>query len=290
VFHLKAYEVPDASRQAKGLPVINLISLDPGDTVTAVEVVPSFDEGDYFIMATRRGEIKKTPLHDFASVRSSGLIAMSLEDGDEMVWVRYCHKGDEVILVSEHGQSIRFSESQLRAASRTSGGVRGIKLEPEDSLVAMEIVDPEQDLLLVTSEGFGKRTNLSEFSPQGRGGSGVRALKVTSKTGPVAAARVVKPTEELVVISSGGLVIRTPVEMIPCYGRSSQGVNVMNLNEGDKVASISLTNGNEEERQGAPVPKADGMPPEAVSDEAEVEEPSGASEDEPVADGSDQTD
>jgi DNA gyrase subunit A len=289
VFHLKAYEVPDASRQAKGLPAINLISLDPGDVVTAVEAVSSFDEGDYFLMATRRGEIKKTPLHDFASVRSSGLIAMSLEDGDEMVWVHYCRKGDEVILVSEHGQSIRFSEAQLRAASRTSGGVRGIKLEPGDNLVAMEIVVSERDLLLVTSEGFGKRTNLSEFSPQGRGGGGVRALKVTSKTGPVAAARVVEPTEELVVISSGGLVIRTPVEMIPCYGRSSQGVNVMNLNEGDKVASISLTNGNGGEQSGTPVPSAvDGVAGDSAATD-EVDEPSEEQIGGSVADGAEDT-
>jgi DNA gyrase subunit A len=289
VFHLKAHEVPDASRQAKGLPVINLISLDPGDTVTAVEAVTSFEEGDYFLMATRRGEIKKTPLHDFASVRSSGLIAMSLEDGDEMVWVRYCHKGDEVILVSEQGQSIRFSEAQLRAASRTSGGVRGIRLEEGDNLVAMEIVMPEHDLLIVTSEGFGKRTNLSEFHPQGRGGGGVRALKVTSKTGPVAAVRVVKPSEELVVISSGGLVIRTPVEMIPCYGRSSQGVNVMNLNDGDKVASISLTNGTDAERPGGPVPNSECATDQLPESTDEAEEPSAELSEEPVLDGSDQT-
>ncbi len=245
VYQLKAYEVPESNRQAKGLPVINLISLDPRETVTAVEAVPSFDEGDYFLMATRRGEIKKTPLREFSSVRSNGLIAMSLEDGDELVSVHYCSKGSEAILVTEQGKSVRFGESVLRAASRTSGGVRGIRLDGEDRLVSMEIVDPELDLLLVTANGFGKRTALGEFSPQGRGGSGVIALKVTEKTGPVAAARVVDPADELVAISAGGLVIRTPVEHIPCYGRSSQGVSVMNLREGDRVACISLTNGDE---------------------------------------------
>ncbi len=245
VYRLKTHEVPESSRQARGLPIINLIPLDPRETVTAVEAVPSFEEGDYFLMATRQGEIKKTPLREFSSVRSNGLIAMSLEDGDELISVRYCSKGSEVILVTEQGQSIRFGESVLRAASRTSGGVRGIRLDGEDRLVSMEIVDPELDLLLVTANGFGKRTALGEFSTQGRGGSGLIALKVTDKTGPVAAARVVNEADELVVISAAGLVIRTPVERIPSYGRSSQGVSVMNLREGDKVACISLTSGNE---------------------------------------------
>ncbi len=273
VFQLKAYEVPDATRQAKGLPIINLISLDPKDTVTAVEAVPNFDEGDYFLMGTRQGEIKKTPLQDFAAVRSNGLIAMSLEEGDELVSVRYCRKGSEVILITEQGQSIRFSETVLRAASRTSGGVRGIRLEEGDRVVAMDIVDPGLDLLLVTSDGFGKRTALAEFPVQGRGGAGVRALKVTEKTGPVAAARVVKPTEELMVVSAGGLVIRTPVERIPCYGRSSQGVNVMNLKEGDKVASISSANGNGKHRGEADAATVDGEATEVVlSEDGLVEE------------------
>ncbi len=273
VFRLKAYEVPEATRQAKGLPIINLISLDPKDVVTAVEAVPNFDEGDYFLMATRQGEIKKTPLRDFAAVRSNGLIATSLEEGDELVSVRYCRKGSEVILITEQGQSIRFSETVLRAASRTSGGVRGIRLEEGDRVVAMDIVDPELDLLLVTVDGFGKRTALAEFPVQGRGGAGVRALKVTDKTGPVAAARVVKPTEELLVVSAGGLVIRTPVERIPCYGRSSQGVNVMNLNEGDKVASISSANGNGKDRGDVGADAVDGEAAEVViSEDGLVEE------------------
>ncbi|MHB1162698.1 MAG: DNA gyrase subunit A, partial [Chloroflexota bacterium] len=154
VFQLKAYEVPEATRQAKGLPIVNLISLDPRDTVTAVEAVPNFEAGDYFVMATRRGEVKKTPLRDFSTVRSNGLIAMSLEEGDELVYVHYCRKGDEVILVTEQGQATRFPETGLRAASRTSGGVRGIRLSPDDRVVAMEIVDPDLDLLVVTTDGY----------------------------------------------------------------------------------------------------------------------------------------
>ncbi|MGE5619755.1 MAG: DNA gyrase subunit A [Sphingomonadaceae bacterium] len=244
VFQLKAHEIPEAARQAKGLPIINLLSLDPKDTVTAVEAVPNFEAGDFFVMATRQGEVKKTPLQDFAAVRSNGLIATSLEEGDELVCVRYCRKGDEVILVTERGQAIRFPETEMRAASRTSGGVRGIRLAPGDRVVALEIVDPSLDLLVVTTFGFGKRTQLAEFTPHGRGGRGVRALKVTEKTGPVAAARVVKPTDELMAISSGGLVIRTPVESISLLGRDTQGVSVMDLREGDRVASISITNGN----------------------------------------------
>ncbi|MHB0871569.1 MAG: DNA gyrase subunit A [Chloroflexota bacterium] len=264
VFQLKAYEVPEATRQAKGLPIVNLISLDPRDTVTAVEAVPNFEAGDYFVMATRRGEVKKTPLRDFSTVRSNGLIAMSLEEGDELVYVHYCRKGDEVILVTEQGQATRFPETGLRAASRTSGGVRGIRLSPDDRVVAMEIVDPDLDLLVVTTDGYGKRTPLEEFASHGRGGSGVRALRVTERTGPVAAARVVKPTDELMAISSGGLVIRTPVESISRLGRDTQGVSVMDLREGDKVASISITNGNGNGKKTEEQPAGNGEATEVV--------------------------
>ncbi|MGI5837446.1 MAG: DNA gyrase subunit A, partial [Chloroflexota bacterium] len=207
VYQLKAYEVPEATRQAKGLPVVNLISLDPGEIVTAVEAVPNFEEGDYFLMATRLGEIKKTSLREFSRVRSNGLIAMSLEDGDVLVSVHYCSKGSDAIMVTEQGQAIRFNESLLRAASRTSGGVRGIRLSDGDRLISMEIVDPNLDLLLVSTNGYGKRTALEEFRAQGRGGSGMTALKVTAKTGPVADARVVKPTDEIMMTSAAGIVI-----------------------------------------------------------------------------------
>lgn len=265
VYRLTAHEVPESARQAKGLPLVNLISLDPNESVTAVVAVPSFAAGDYFLMATRKGEIKKTSLRDFSSVRSNGLIAMSLEDGDELVHVRYCKAGSEVILVSGQGQAIRFSETQLRSASRMSGGVRGIRLEPGDQVVAMDIVDPDSDLLVVAGNGFGKRTPLKEFTPHHRGGGGVRALMVTEKTGPVAAARVVKEAEELMIISAGGLVIRTPVDRISCLGRSAQGVNVMNLKENDRVVSISFASGSaEEEKEDEAVAGPDGAAGEAA--------------------------
>jgi DNA gyrase subunit A len=244
VFRLTAHEVPESTRQAKGLPLVNLISLDPNDLVTAVVAVPNFEAGDYFLMATRMGEIKKTALRDFASVRANGLIAMSLENGDELAFIRYCRAGSEAILVTEQGQATRFSEKELRAASRVSGGVRGIRLDPGDRLAAMDIVVPDSDLLLVTSNGSGKRTPLEEFTPHHRGGGGMRALRVTEKTGPVAAARVVREAEELMIISAGGIVIRTTVASLPRLGRSAQGVHVMNVNDNDRVASISFANGN----------------------------------------------
>ncbi len=275
VYRLTAHEVPESSRQARGLPLVNLISLDPSETVTAVVAVPSFDVGDYFLMATRLGEIKKTPLPDFSSVRSNGLIAMSLENGDELVHVRYCRRDSDVILVTEQGQSIRFAEMQLRAASRQSGGVRGIRLDPGDRVVAMDIVDPNSDLLVVTQNGVGKRTPLREFPRQGRGGGGVRALKVTARTGPVAAARVVQEAEELLIISAGGIVIRTPVHLISQLGRPAQGVNVMHLNENDRVASISFANGNgsvaREAKHG--VAGSDGLVEEVGGADLDEEEP-----------------
>ncbi|MCL4369882.1 MAG: DNA gyrase subunit A [Chloroflexi bacterium] len=279
VYRLTAHEVPESARQAKGLPLVNLISLDPNEAVSTVVAVPNFEAGDYFLMATRKGEIKKTPLRDFSSVRSNGLIAMSLEDGDELVHVRYCRAGSEVVLVSEQGQAIRFTEKQLRAASRTSGGVRGMRLDDGDRVIAMDIVVPDSDLLLVTANGFGKRTPLQEFSAHGRGGGGVRALMVTDKTGPVAAARVVKEAEELLIISAGGLVIRTPVNLISCLGRSAQGVNVMNLRENDRVASISFANGNGSSAKGtAEAPSPAGVVEEAaLSADDDQEEEAAAS-------------
>jgi DNA gyrase subunit A len=257
VFRLRTFEIPESTRQAKGLPLVNLIAIDPRESVTAVEAVSDFKDGDYFLMATRDGEIKKTLLREFESVRPSGLIAMSLEEGDELVSVRRCRKADEAIIVTEQGQSIRFSEEPLRAASRASGGVRGIRLDKGDRVVSMEIVKPDMDLLVVTAHGFGKRTDLTEFPTQGRGGGGVRALKVSEKTGPVAAAKVVKRSGELLITSAGGLVIRTPIEGISQQGRAAHGVGVMSLNPEDRVVSISYANGNgvaeQSQRRRAPV-------------------------------------
>jgi DNA gyrase subunit A len=241
VFRLKCYEIPrESSRMAKGIPVVNLIAADAKEKVTEVLSVSSFEDDRFLIVATRNGEVKKARLAAYSSVRSSGLIAMDLEKGDDLVAAKVARAGDQVILVTERGQSIKFSVGQLRLASRTSGGVRGVRLAPGDRVVGMETVDPDACLFVISTSGFGKRTLLKNYPSQKRGGSGVRTFKVVPKTGRLVASRLVYPTQELMLISAKGIVIRTGVDGIPIQGRDTQGVTVMRMEPGDKVASIGL--------------------------------------------------
>lgn len=191
------------------------------------------------VMATRSGEIKRTALKDFSSVRSSGLIAVGLDKDDELVAVRAAHRDDEVILVTETGQSIRFAVAGLRVASRSSGGVRAIQLSPGDGVVAMDIVSPDASLLLVTANGFGKRTPLADYRRQARGGRGIKSLSVSPKSGRVTSARIVDSTDELMILSAQGNVIRIMVEDIPVQRRIRSGASLMKLGEGDEVVAIA---------------------------------------------------
>jgi DNA gyrase subunit A len=242
VFQLKAHAIPEADRTAKGLPVVNLIGIDPRETVTAVLAAPNFED-HFLLMATRQGEIKKTPLQDFAVVRSNGLIAFDLEAGDELAWVKHCQKDQELILVTEHGQALRYRASEITARSRTAGGMRGIRLEPRDRVCGLEVIEPKAQLLVVTANGYGKRTDLKDYPRKGRGTGGVRTLVLTDKTGPVAAARVIHGTEEMMVISTGGTILRTGIVDIRETGRAAQGVTIMNLRGNDHVACIAILNG-----------------------------------------------
>jgi len=248
VFQLKAHVIPEADRTAKGLPVVNLISIDPNETVTAVLAAPDF-EHDFLMMATRQGEIKKTPLKDFAVVRSNGLIAFDLEASDELAWVKHCSDNCELLLVTEQGQSLRFRSKDVTSRSRQAGGMRGIRLGQGDRVCGLEMVEPNSkfQLLVVTANGYGKRTDVTEYPQQGRGGSGVRTTTVTDKTGPLAAARVIHGDEELMVISSGGTVLRTTISSIRETGRTAQGVQIIGLRGSDHVACIAIINGNDED-------------------------------------------
>jgi DNA gyrase subunit A len=239
VFQLRAHEVPDSTRQARGTPLINLIEIDTNELVTAVVATTTFDK-DYMLLATRKGEIKKTPLKDFESVRRAGLIAMGLEDGDELVFARLARDDDDVIMVSAQGKAIRFGASELRSASRMSGGVRGMRLQAqEDEIVALETV-VEGAMLLTTSEtGLGKRTDFSEYPKHSRGGQGVVTHNVTARTGRVVSARAVMPGHELILMSENGIVMRTTVDSIAKVGRSAQGVHVMGVTDGDRVACVA---------------------------------------------------
>jgi len=246
VFHLKCYEIPaDSSRVAKGTAVINLFSITDNERVTAMVALADFKPGAYLLMATRQGEIKKTTVDNFASVRSSGLIAMDLEQGDELVSACLGTDKDDVLLVTQEGQSIRFAVSDLRAASRTSGGVRGIRLSPDDQVVSMDIVLPRAFVLAVTAGGFGKLTPVADYPRQHRAGSGVRTFKLAEKTDKIAASKVVSLSQQAMIISADGIVIQTPVKEkdprkgITIQGRSTQGVRLMRLDPSDTVVAIA---------------------------------------------------
>ena len=246
VFYLKCHEIPSgSSRVSKGLAIINLLSIIEGEKVTALVATTGFPPGSFMVMATKLGEIKKTAVDNFSVVRSSGLIAMDLAPGDELVSVSLATDKDDVIIITRNGQSIRFSVSSLRAASRTSGGVRGMRLSQGDAVITMDRVEPESNLLVVSEKGYGKITPLAEYPQQHRSGGGVRTFRIVDKTGPLTAARVVNEKMQVVLISAEGMVTVTPVKEkdprqgITTQGRSTQGVRVMTLDEGDKLMAIT---------------------------------------------------
>ena len=246
VFSLKCYEIPDASRTGKGTAVINLFPITEGEKVTAVVDVTNFPEDHFLVMITRLGEIKKTRAENFASVRTSGIIAMDLPQGDELIDACITTDQDDALVVTKNGKANKFSVHELRTASRTSGGVRGVRVAPGDQVVSMDIAYPGNFLLVVTENGYGKLTPVEEYPKHHRGGGGVLTFKVIEKTGPIAAARVVTQKQELMIISAEGIVINTPVkEKDPTKGgisvqhRTTQGVRLMRLDPGDKVVSIT---------------------------------------------------
>ena len=238
VYHLRAYDVPDTKKQAKGLPIVNLIEIDGTERVTAILVVKDY-ERDFILLATRKGEIKKTLLKEFEEVRRNGKIAMDLEPDDQLIAARLATNETNVILVSSEGQAIRFKIDDLRTASRTSGGVRGMKLTKGGYVVGVETLDDGPQLLIISEKGFGKRTRVEEYPLQGRGGQGVKTLNITDRTGNVAACRMVQPDQDLMLVTKDGIVVRTRVDQISLIGRNTQGVTVMRVGEGDQVASIA---------------------------------------------------
>jgi len=270
VFRLRVFELPDVSRTAKGEHIINLISIEQRERVTAMVFVPKGVSRDFMIVATKKGEVKKTAMDEFEVVRRSGLIAMNLEDDDELIGAKLAHADDDVLMISAKGKAIRFTVSQLRSASRTSGGVRGIRLAKGDRVVSLNLAPKDSQLLVVNENGYGKRTPIDEYPSQSRGGSGVITSKVTTKTGPVASARVITEKDnDLMIISAVGVVIRTDVSTIHVAGRATQGVRLMNLGEGDAVVAVATTNGKKiEEQNGA----EDEVEVSGEQDEVEVSE------------------
>lgn len=268
-FQLKVHELPDVGRTAQGIPVINLIGIEPGETITTLLPVRDFDAANYLFMCTRNGRVKRTELSQFASVRASGLIAIGLDEGDELVWVRMTSGEDELILVTEQGQSIRFSENDVRPMGRPAAGVIGIRMAEGDRVIAAEVVRDDQDLLVVSANGYGKRTPLEEFRVQGRGGYGVMVMRMTERNGPVAAARVVEETDQVMLVSQQGMVIRVPAEQISQIGRSTQGVSIMRLHEDDRVASVTIIR-TPEDAEMADLEEAAADPESTISDNGQA--------------------
>ena len=252
VYRLKGYEIPESSRTSRGTAIINLLQLMPGEKISAVLPIEKYDDDSYLVMATKRGLIKKTPLKDYANVRKTGLAAITLREDDELIEVKFTDGKQEIILATKYGQCIRFSEEDVRATGRTSMGVRGINLADRDEVIGMQLTVQGSDLLIVSEKGMGKRTSISEFTAQNRGGKGVKCYKIMEKTGNVVGVKAINEDDEIMIINTEGIIIRMKCEGISLLGRITSGVKLINLPEGDKVASIAkVRKGDEEEEETA---------------------------------------
>ncbi|KUF34294.1 DNA gyrase subunit A [Lysinibacillus sp. F5] len=239
VFRAKGYEIPEFGRTAKGLPIVNLLNIDKGEKVTAMIRVGSFDEDAYFIFTTKTGITKRTPVSQFANIRTNGLIAISLREDDDLISVRLTDGDKQVIIGTRDGMLVRFQEDDIRSMGRTAGGVRGIKLRDGDEVVGMEIVEPGQEILVVTEKGYGKRTSEDEYRLQSRGGVGLKTIQITDKNGPMVAVKTVDGSEDLMLITINGMLIRMDINDISLIGRSTQGVRLIRLGDDELVATVA---------------------------------------------------
>lgn len=240
VYRLKGYDIPESARQAKGTAIVNLLPLSGGETITAVIPVEAFREDRYLFMATRKGIVKKTVLKEFDTARKGGLIALTLDEDDDLIGVKATDGERQIVIGTRDGLAIAFEEGDVRVMGRQAHGVYGIRLSDMDEVVGMDTLRPEHQILTVTEEGYGKRTAVSEYRIQQRGGKGIINMKVTGKTGAVVGLKVVHPEQELMLITTGGIVIRTNVDEISVISRNTQGVKVIKTEEGDRVASLAV--------------------------------------------------
>ncbi len=239
VYRLRAYDIPESGRYAKGMPVINYIAIESEERVTATVSIRDIKGEGFLTMITRKGEIKRTELSNFSNIRANGLIAFDIEEGDELGWVLRSRGKDDIIIITRHGQSIRFNEGGIRDRSRAAGGVKAMTLKGDDYIVSADLVRTDCTLLVVGENGFGKRTPLDDYRVQGRGGSGILTMNVTAKTGEIVGAEVVEDGDKLIVMTTQGKAIRMKVNDIRLVGRVAQGVKLINLAEGDSVRSIA---------------------------------------------------
>ena len=248
VYRLKAYEIPEASRTARGTAIINLLQLMPGECITAVIPINKFEKGQYLMMATKKGLVKKTPILEYENVRKTGLAAITLRDDDELIEVKFTNNKKDIILVTKDGQCIRFKETDVRSTGRVSMGVRGINLMDGDEVVAMQLNSQGYYLLIVSENGMGKRTSISEFTCQNRGGKGVKCYKITEKTGNVIGAKAVNEENEIMIITTEGIIIRLQCADISILGRITSGVKLINLSENVTVASFAKVREKDDEK------------------------------------------
>ena len=249
VYRLKVYEIPEASRTARGTAIINLLHLQPGEKITAVIPIEKYKKNHFLFMATKKGIVKKTPITDYENVRKTGLAAIVLRDDDELIEVKFTDNTKDIILVTKFGQCIRFKETDVRVTGRVSMGVRGINLMDHDEVVGMQLNTQGDYLLIVSEHGLGKRTSIGEFTVQNRGGRGVKCYKITEKTGNVVGVKAVNEDNEVMLITTEGIIIRIPCSDISILGRITSGVKVMNVGENISIASIAKVREKEEEKQ-----------------------------------------
>lgn len=262
VYKIKGYQIPRGSRHAKGLPIVNLLQFDKDETLSSFTSVHDFDvENEFLTFVTKKGTIKRTPVSSFKNIRSNGIIAINLHDGDELLTVRHTDGEREIIIGASNGKAIRFKETDVRAVGRTAAGVRGISFGKTDTVVGVAVVEtPEDEILVITEKGYGKRTNVEEYRIQLRGGKGVKTINITEKNGKLSTLRSVTPEDDLIVISDRGVVMRTHIDQISKTKRATQGVKVIRLRAGHKVSTIAL------------VPKQEDVPEEIENDEQFVQE------------------
>ena len=255
VYSEKVYQIPDADRTAKGIPLVNVLALDPNERITAAIAVSDFSAHGYCVLSTIRGRVKRVVMEEFASVRPSGLIAMSLDDGDKLGWARLTSGSDEVIFVTENGQALRFNENKVRAMGRQAAGVQAIRLLNGDGVTSMDVVEKDGSLLVITSNGFGKQTPLSAYTPKGRATNGISTIdqKALGEIGKIVAARVIQKADDLTIITSNGVAIRIKVKDVRQAGRSTRGVHLIKPQPGDSVASVARIAAEDLKKAGAQV-------------------------------------
>ncbi|MFN3491543.1 MAG: DNA gyrase subunit A, partial [Anaerolineales bacterium] len=255
VYSEKVYQIPDLDRATKGIPLVNILALVPNEKITAAMAVRDFSPNTFCMMMTGRGRIKRVSMEEFASVRPSGLIAINLDEGDTLGWARLTTGKDEIIIVTENGQALRFNETKVRAMGRQAAGVQGIKLKPGDVVTSMDVIEKDGTLLVVTTKGFGKQTPLKEYAPKGRATSGIATIdqKAIKEIGKIAAARVVQKDDDLTIMTANGVAIRLKLKDVKQSGRATRGVHLIKPQEGDSVASMARISAEDLKKAGAQI-------------------------------------